>query len=111
MKTQTDTEPITQFDRQLIVEWLAGHSTPQAIQGLIESFTKTVLERALHGEPTHHLGYAKHTKEKTGNARNCTSRKTLKTKQWDLEIAIPRDRNATFEPQLIAKHQSRSRRF
>ena len=56
MKTKTDTEPTTQFDAQLIDELLAGHATPQAIQGLLEQFTKTVLERALNGELTHHLG-------------------------------------------------------
>jgi putative transposase len=107
MITKTNTEPLAKFDPQLIDELLAGQATPQAIQGLIESFTKTVLERALQGELTHHLGYEKHAKEKTGNQRNGTSRKTLKTKQGALEIAIPRDRQATFEPQLIAKHQTR----
>lgn len=107
MKTKSDTEPIPPFDPQLIDQLLAGHSTPQAIQGLIDQFTKTVLERALNGELTHHLGYEKHTKAQTGNARNGSSRKTLKTKQGELELAIPRDRNATFEPQLVAKHQTR----
>lgn len=107
MTTKTDTETKAQFDPQLIDELLAGQSTPQAIQGLIECFTKTVLERALQGELTHHLGYAKHAKEKAGNQRNGSSRKTLKTKQGELALAIPRDRNATFEPQIVAKHQTR----
>lgn len=107
MNPKSDTETTTQFDPQLIDELLAGHATPHAIQGLIDSFTKTVLERALAGELTHHLGYEKHAKQKTGNQRNGTSRKTLKTKQGELEIAIPRDRNASFEPQLVAKHQTR----
>jgi putative transposase len=107
MKPKTDTDPTTQFDPQLIDELLAGQSTPQAIQGLIDQFTKTVLERALNGELTHHLGYEKHAKAHTSNARNGTSRKTLKTKQGALELSIPRDRNATFEPQLVAKHQTR----
>lgn len=88
-------------------ELLAVQATPQAIQGLIEQFTKTVLELALAGELTHHLGYAKHDKEKTDNARNATSRKPLKTLQGELELAIPRDRNARFEPQIVAKHQTR----
>jgi putative transposase len=101
MITKSNTEPLAQFDPQLIDELLAGQATPQAIQGLIESFTKTV-----QGELTHHLGYEKHAKEKTGNQRNSTSRKTLKTKQGELEIAIPCDRQATFAPQLIAKHQT-----
>lgn len=69
MKPKTDTEPTTHFDPHLIDELLAGQSTPQAIQGLIDQFTKTVLERALNGELTYHLGYAKHAKEKTGNTR------------------------------------------
>ncbi len=56
MKPKTDPEPTTHFDPQLTDELLAGQSTPQAIQELIDQFTKTVLERALAGELTHHRG-------------------------------------------------------
>ena len=107
METKSDTKTNPLFDPRLIDELRAGQATPQAIQGLIEQCTKTVLERALAGELTHHLGYAKHAKQKTGNVRNGTSSKTLKTKQGALAIAIPRDRNATFEPQLVARQQTR----
>jgi putative transposase len=100
-------EKAASFDPKLIDELLSGKSGAGAIQGLIEQFTKTVLERALAGELTHHLGYEKHAKQKTGNTRNGSSPKTLKTKQGELEIAIPRDRQASFEPQLIAKQQTR----
>ena len=67
METKSDTKTNPLFDPRLIDELRAGQATPQAIQGLIEQCTKTVLERALAGELTHHLGYAKHAKQKTGN--------------------------------------------
>ncbi len=104
---KTEEEKAVTFDPKLIDELLSGKSGAAAIQGLIEQFTKTVLERALAGELTHHLGYEKHAKQNTGNSRNGHSSKTLKTKQGELEIAIPRDRQATFEPQIIAKQQTR----
>lgn len=58
---------------------------------------------------TEHPGHGKHAPvvNPTGNARNGTSKKTLKGELSTLPIAIPRDRLATFEPQMIAKHQTR----
>lgn len=107
MSTKSDAIAKLPIDATLIDQLIAGRSTPQDIQGLIDQFTKTVLERALAGELTHHLGYEKNAKAKAGNARNGTSSKTLKTKQGELELDIPRDRNASFAPQLVAKHQTR----
>ena len=56
-----------------------------------------------------HLGYPKHGRRETstGNARNGTSRKKLKGTQGEIELAIPRDRQTSFEPQLVQKHQTR----
>ena len=93
MKTKEAEDRAVSFDPKIMDELLAGKSSPGAIQGLIEEFTKAVLERALAGELTHHLGYETHAKQKTGNSRNGHSSKTLKTKQGELEIAIPRDRH------------------
>ncbi len=106
MKTKAEEKKVT-FDPKLIDELLGDKSGVGAIQGLIEQFTRTVLERALAGELTHHPGYEKNAKQKTGNSRNGHSSKTLKTKLWELEIAIPRDRQATFEPQIVPKQQTR----
>ena len=104
---KTKEEKAVTFDPKLINELLSGKSGAGAIQGLIEQFTKTLLERALAGELTHHLGYEKHAKQKTENTRNGSSTKTLKTKQRELEIMIPRDRQASFEPQIVSKQQTR----
>ncbi len=63
----------------------------------------------LAGELTHHLGYEKHEPAESGkgNTRNGKSRKTLKGQSGEMEIAVPRDRNGSFEPQVVRKHQTR----
>jgi putative transposase len=63
----------------------------------------------LEGELTHHLGYEKSDPAGygSGNSRNGKTRKTLKSEQGEIEVAVPRDRQGTFEPQLIRKHQTR----
>jgi putative transposase len=63
----------------------------------------------LAGELTHHLGYEKHAvgRKNTGNSRNGSTPKTIKGKRGQVEIEVPRDRNATFEPQLIKKRETR----
>jgi putative transposase len=77
--------------------------------GLLQQLTKALVERALQGELTHHLGYDKHSTEgkNTGNSRNGSSPKTLKGKRGQVQIDVPRDRGGEFEPQLIKKHQTR----
>jgi putative transposase len=97
---------------ELLDELLRGVKTEEDLagpNGLLKQITKALVERMLAGELTHHLGYAKHDPAGRGggNARNGTSRKTLKGEPGEMEIAVPRDRNSTFEPQLIRKHQTR----
>lgn len=77
--------------------------------GLLQQLTKAVVERALQGEMTHHLGYEKHLPEghNSGNSRNGKSKKTIKRKRGQLQIDVPRDRASEFEPQLIKKGQRR----
>jgi putative transposase len=76
--------------------------------GLVRELTKRLVERALEGEMSAHLGYAKHGKQGGGgNARNGRSSKRVKTGAAELAIEVPRDRNGTFEPQLIRKWQRR----
>ncbi len=77
--------------------------------GLLQQLTKALVERALHGEITHHLGYEKHSSagKNTGNSRNGSSPKTIKGKRGQTSIDVPRDRNGTFEPQLVKKNQTR----
>ena len=77
--------------------------------GLLQQLTKALLERALNGELTHHLGYEKHDPagNNSGNSRNGTTPKVVKGKRGQVEIEVPRDRNGEFEPQLVKKNQKR----
>jgi putative transposase len=94
---------------ELIDELLKQGRQPEDIQGLLKQFTKAVLERALQGELTEYLGYAKHdrTGQNSGNSRNGSTRKTLQGDFGELELETPRDRNGEFEPEIIKKHQTR----
>jgi putative transposase len=101
--------PITE---QLLDELLNEYEKPEDLlgdDGLLHQLTKALVERALEGEMTHHLGYKKHESvgDHTGNSRNGTTPKTIKGKRGQTSIAVPRDRNSTFEPQLIKKNQIR----
>lgn len=77
--------------------------------GLIKQITKRALESALEGEMTDHLGYESNgpTGKNSGNSRNGRSRKTVKTADGDVNIEVPRDRNGSFEPQIVRKRQRR----
>ena len=72
-----------------------------------QMLTKLTLEAALEGELDEHLGYKKYAQSDTVNSRNGISRKTLQTEEGDLEIEVPRDRDSSFAPQLVKKHQRR----
>ena len=76
---------------------------------MLKQLTRALVERALEAEMTEHLGHAKHepVTHAVGNTRNGKSRKTLKGGFGELPLEIPRDRHGSFEPQIIAKHQSR----
>ena len=77
--------------------------------GLLQQLTKRVLESALEGEITDHLGYDKHDPagHGSGNSRNGTRAKTVTTEVGPVEINVPRDRDASFEPKIVAKRQRR----
>ena len=77
--------------------------------GLLKQLTKALVERALEAEMVNHLGHTKNqpVNNATGNTRNGKSRKIIKGEFGQLPIEIPRDRDGTFEPQLVAKHQTR----
>jgi putative transposase len=77
--------------------------------GLLQHLTKVVVEAALDGEMDDHLGYAKHDPagRDGGNSRNGKRGKTLLTEAGPVDIEVPRDRDASFTPQLVAKRQRR----
>ena len=87
----------------------AGPLTPTELEAAMRRFKKAIIERALGGELTHHLGYApgESKPDETSNHRNGTSEKTVLTDDGAVTIAVPRDREGTFEPQLIPKHARR----
>jgi putative transposase len=77
--------------------------------GLLQQLTKRVIEAAMDGEITDHLGYAKHDPagKDGGNSRNGARSKTVLTDVGPVEISVPRDREGSFEPQIVKKRQRR----
>ena len=97
---------------ELLDELLAECKSPEDIlgrHGLIKQLTKRAVERALSGELTAHLGYEPHdrSEERRSNTRNGTSSKTVLLQDGALELEVPRDRDGSFEPQLVPKGQRR----
>lgn len=100
------------IDQKLIDKLLADYKKPEDIigeNGLLKQLTKALLERAMQAEMTDHLGYEKHDPEghHSGNSRNGASTKTLKGEFGEMALETPRDRNASFEPKIIGKGQTR----
>jgi putative transposase len=95
-------EILDQFVRQ-------GPISPEELDAAVRRFKKALIERALGGELTHHLGYPPggEKADATTNHRNGTGSKTVLTDDGSLTIDVPRDRDGTFEPRLIAKHERR----
>src|SRR4051794_23717070 len=77
--------------------------------GLLAQLTKRVLESALEGEITDHLGYDKHDPmgANGGNSRNGRRPKTVLTEVGPVEISVPRDRDGSFTPEIVKKRQRR----
>lgn len=104
--------PKREVPRELIDGLLADYKRPEDLigeNGLLKQLTKMLVERALDAEMAEHLGHGRHEPviNAAGNARNGKSKKTLKGEFGELPIDIPRDRQGSFEPQLIPKHQTR----
>jgi putative transposase len=97
-------------------ELLKDYQKPEDLlgkEGLLKQLQKRLLERAMGAELTMHLGYEKHESagDNSGNSRNGTTPKTLKGEFGNLVLETPRDRNGTFEPQIVAKGQRRFEGF
>ena len=76
--------------------------------GLLQGMLKDTVQEMLEAEATHHLGFSKHNPERRplDNYRNGSSQKMVKTSQGNIDLAIPRDRNGTFEPQIVRKYET-----
>ena len=98
---------------QIPSDWLdqvvTGPMTQEAVERVMMGFKKAVIERALGAEMSHHLGYPPGAvkPEQRTNHRNGSSGKTVLTDDGPLRIDVPRDRDGSFEPQLIGKHERR----
>ncbi|RMF00544.1 MAG: IS256 family transposase, partial [Alphaproteobacteria bacterium] len=90
-----------------------GASSAEDVMEQLRLLKKRALERMLSAEMDEHLGYEKHAPEgfDGGNSRNGTSKKRLITEDGELEIEVPRDREGTFEPQVVRKRQRRLQGF
>jgi putative transposase len=101
-----------EIDKEVIDKLLTNYQKPEDIigeNGLLKQLTKALVERAMEAELTTHLGYEKHDPvgHGSGNSRNGASKKRLKGDFGEVEIAVPRDRNASFEPQIVPKGETR----
>ena len=108
-------KPQGPFSNELLDQLLAqmkGNDAESLLgeSGLIGQLKKQLAERMLSAELSHHLA-GEAADEKTGNHRNGSSPKTVLTPNGALDLNIPRDRLATFEPQLVAKYQRRLPKF
>ena len=106
-------ELVDAVDEQLVRQ-LAGRAAGAGLSltgegGLLQRLTKIVLEGALEGEMEAHLGYARHDPagRDGGNSRNGRRAKTVLTDIGPVEVGVPRDRDASFEPRIVAKRQRR----
>jgi putative transposase len=109
----TDTDVLDAVDEQLIAR-LAGRAREGGLQlagegGLLAQLTKRLVESALEGEITDHLGYDRHDAagRDGGNSRNGHRSKTVLTEVGPVEIDVPRDRDGSFEPKIVAKRKRR----
>lgn len=102
-----------QRKQELAAELAKDLKTEADLNDFVSDLMKMTVETALGAEMEEHLGYAKYDPagHGTGNSRNGKTSKKLKGQHGTLEIETPRDRNATFEPVLVGKHQSRLTQF
>lgn len=96
---------------EILDELLKDCKTPKDVESLYSQLLQRMINRSLEAEMDAHLGYGKHDKNTTSDARSNTrngkQRKTVKGDFGELEIETPRDRDSSFEPQLVKKRQIR----
>src|SRR2546423_6827259 len=104
---------MTSFAPELLDQLLASYQRPEDMfgpGGIFDELKKALAERALRAELDHHLTEEAAVPADAGrrrNHRNGSSPKTVHTDTTSLDLAIPRDRAGTFEPQLVPKHRRR----
>jgi len=101
--------PLPEVPGELLDQLVKGPMTPTEVQDLFLSFQKAVIERAMGAEMNLHLGYQAGESKPAGqaNERNGVSGKTVITERGAVRVELPRDRDGSFEPILIPKHERR----
>lgn len=105
--------PESRISAEMLDNLVKGPMSADGVAGLVNSFKKALMERVLGEEMSHHLGYSPgeaKPQERT-NHRNGSSSKTVLTDSGAVQIDVPRDREGTFEPLLIGKHERRFQGF
>jgi putative transposase len=87
-------------------ELIKDYKTPEEMESVYTQMLQHMINKALQEEMTAHLGHHKHARS-TGNTRNGSTAKTVRSTQGNLVIHTPRDREGSFEPQLVSKRQTR----
>ena len=100
---------LPKIPQELLDQFVQGPMTAESIQDVTMALKKALIERALGGELSHHLGYLPGGDKpaEAGNHRNGSTGKTVLTEDGPLRIEVPRDRQGSFEPLLIPKHERR----
>ena len=100
---------LPQISAKLLEELIPGPVSKEQFEDIFQNFKKAFIERALSAEMSHHLGYGPGQDKPLGasNHRNGSSAKTVLTDSGPVRIEVPREREGTFEPQLIGKHERR----
>jgi transposase-like protein len=109
-KSLTPDTPLAPVPDEIYDEFVRqGPISPEELDAAVRRFKKAVIERALGGELTHRLGYPRggEKPDDTTNHRNGAGSKTVLTDDGPLRMDVPRDREGTFGPRLIGKHERR----
>ena len=104
------------ISKELLDQLIADYKKPEDLigeNGILKQLTKALLERAMQAEITDHLGYPRNAPEgnNSGNSRNGSYKKKLKGDFGEIDVAVPRDRNGSFEPIIVPKGETRFKRF
>ncbi len=112
--TETIEPMAAQIDQQQLAQELVEKARADGVElvgpgGLLSGLTKSVLETALETEMSEHLGYDKHDPagRNGGNSRNGARSKTVLTEIGPVQIEVPRDRDGSFDPQIVRERQRR----
>ena len=107
--TEAGTGPEVTVPKELLDQLVKGPMTQADVESVCRQLKKAVIERAMGAEMNDHLGYRQGQNKPEGqlNQRNGTSGKTVITDEGPVRIEVPRDRDGSFEPQIIPKHERR----